>query len=310
MNIEILGFADPLSSWSHLLSAVAAAVGAYFLVKKGQGNGWRVFSLCVYSFTLIFLFSMSGVFHLLPRESVGRDVLQRLDHAAIWCLIAGTFTPIHAILFRGVWRWLILAFIWTVAITGLVLEVVFFTTFPEWLALSFFIGLGWVGCLSHYKFRKFYPQQSPRLIVFGGLSYTVGAVMDFNRWFTIWPQILGPHEIFHFFIILGAAFHWVFIEKWANHPVSDRFLCDVRILSNGLFTLSSPNDSLNLESNSLEELKTRATEIITRRFHHASHFEIIFRYFNEEHLVIHREPSLNDERKSTADVLNTKFTEA
>lgn len=233
---------------------------------------------------------MSGVFHLLPRESLGREVLQRLDHAAIWCLIAGTFTPIHAILFRGVWRWLILFFIWTVAITGLVLEVVFFKTFPEWLALTFFICLGWVGFLSHYKFRKFYPTQSPRLIVFGGLSYTIGAIIDFNRWFIIWPQYLGPHEIFHLFIIVGASLHWAFILKWSSHPVSDRFLCDIRILPKGFFILSSPNDNLELKSPSLEELKMKATEQITNRFHHAAHFEIIFRYFNEEHLTVHREP--------------------
>lgn len=288
MNTEIWGFADPFSSWTHLISAFFAAGGTYFLVKKGQGNSWRVLALCVYSFTLVFLFSMSGVFHLLPRETLGRDVLQRLDHAAIWCLIAGTFTPIHAILFRGAWRWLILLTIWSIAITGLILEVVFFKTFPEWLALSFFIGLGWVGVLSHYKFRRFYPTQTPRLIVFGGLSYTLGAVIDFNRWFIIWPNYMGPHEIFHLFIILGAAFHWAFIFKWANHPVSDRFLCDIRILPNNLFFLSSPNDSLQLKSESLDELKSRATEIITKRFHHAAHFEIIFRYFNEEHLLINR----------------------
>ena len=290
MNIEIWGFADPFSSWTHLISAVFAANGTYFLVRKGQGNSWRILALCVYSFTLVFLFSMSGVFHLLPRESIGRDVLQRLDHAAIWCLIAGTFTPIHAILFRGVWRWLVLLIIWTIAIIGLILEVVFFKTFPEWLALSFFIGLGWVGCFSYYKFRKFYPTQSPRLIVLGGLSYTIGAVIDFNRWFIIWPNYLGPHEIFHLFIMLGAGFHWAFICKWASHPVSDRFLCDIRILPNNLFYLSSPNDSLQLKSESMEELKKRATENITKRFHHAAHFEIIFRFFNEEHLLIDRKP--------------------
>jgi hypothetical protein len=124
--------------------------------------------------------------------------------------------------------------------------------------------------------------------VFGGLSYTIGAVIDFNRWFVVWPQYLGPHEIFHFFIILGAAIHWAFILKWANHPVSDRFLCDVRILSNGSYILSSPNDFLELKSNSLDDLKKQATDQINQRFHHAAHFEIIFRYFNEEHIFIHR----------------------
>lgn len=288
MNTELWGFADPISSWSHFFAAFAGLIGTYFLVKRGQGNGWRVFALCVYSFTVVFLFSMSAVFHLLPRETLGRHVLVRLDHAGIWCLIAGTFTPIHSILFRGAWRWLALLFIWVVAITGLVLEVVFFTSFPEWLALTFFLGLGWIGFLTRYRFLQCYPAQSSRLIMYGAIAYTFGAIVDFKRWFIIWPTYFGSHEFFHIMIILGAASHWAFIYKWANHPVSDRFICEIRILSNGWYILSSPNDLISLKSESLEDLKQKAKEAIYNRFHHAFHFEIIFRYFNEEHLIFDR----------------------
>lgn len=288
MNTEIWGFADPISSWSHFLGALAGFVGTYFLIKRAQGNAWRVFALCVYSFTVVFLFSMSAVFHLLPRETLGRHVLIRLDHAGIWCLIAGTFTPIHSILFRGAWRWLVLLFIWVVAVTGLVLEVVFFTSFPEWLALSFFLGLGWIGALTRYQFHKSYAGQSSKYIDIGAIAYTVGAIVDFKRWFIIWPTYFGHHEFFHIMILLGASSHWLFIYRWANHPISDRFICDVRILANGWYMLSSPNDSISIQSQSLESLKQKAKEEIEKRFHHRFHFEIIFRYFNEEHLVFDR----------------------
>lgn len=281
-NIPLLGFSDPISSWSHLLTAVLALLGGYLLIAKGRGNGWRVFSLSVYTFSLVFLFSMSGVFHLLPRESISRAVLQRLDHAGIWLLIAGTFTPLHTILFRGLWRWLILLFIWTVTITGLVLEVVFFTDFPEWLALSFFLGLGWIGILSDYKFRRTFPSHSPRLIILGGLSYSIGAVCDFVRWPIIWYQFLGPHEVFHFFVTLGAFAHWLFIYKWCSHPVSDQFICDVKIYSHDNYVLSAFNDKLHVTADSLTALKEKALGIIQKRYHQNSRYEVFFRYFHEE----------------------------
>ena len=98
----------------------------------------RLAALSLYSFALIFLFSMSGVYHLLAQAGDARAVLQRLDHAAIWVLIAGTFTPIHVILFRGPWRWLILTTVWVIGLLGLIFEAIFFTSFPQWLITSLF----------------------------------------------------------------------------------------------------------------------------------------------------------------------------
>lgn len=281
-NIPILGFSDPVSSWSHLLTAILALSGGYFLIQRGKGNPWRIFALSVYIFSLVFLFSMSGVFHLLPRDSLSRSVMQRLDYAGIWLLIAGTFTPLHSILFRGGWRWLVLLFVWTVTITGLVLQVVFFKDFPEWLALSFFLGLGWVGILSDYKFRRTFPRHSPKFIILGGLSYSIGAICDFMRWPILWYQYIGPHEVFHFFVTLGAFFHWVFIYKWSNHPISDKFICDVKIYPKDHFTLHALNDHLILTGHSLSELKEKALSAIRNRYHQKSNYEVLFRYFHEE----------------------------
>jgi len=105
-------------------------------------------SLSVFALSSVLLLSLSGVYHLLAPGTAGRQVLQRLDHAAIFVLIAGSFTPVHAILFRGAWRWAMLAGIWAAAITGLVLKTVFFATLPEWLGLLMYLGLGWMGVIS------------------------------------------------------------------------------------------------------------------------------------------------------------------
>ncbi len=125
-------------------------------------------SLGVFVFGAVFMFSMSGVYHLLDQGGTPRYVMQHLDHAAIWIMIAGTFTPIHVILFTGWRRWGVLAIVWTAAITGLVLKTVFFDEFPEWLGLIFYLALGWVGVFSGTMLAKQTGWQGVRLLGYGG----------------------------------------------------------------------------------------------------------------------------------------------
>jgi len=124
------------------------AVLAAFLLRRGWGNRTRVAFLGVYVFSVVFLLSMSGVYHLLPPGSAGRAVLHRLDHSAIFVLIAGTFTPVHGIVFQGRERWGPLALIWAAAIAGITLKMIWFTDVPYWLGLMCYLGLGWVGAIS------------------------------------------------------------------------------------------------------------------------------------------------------------------
>ena len=210
--MEILpwpGFTEPISSWTHLLAAGLSLFGGYVLFRRGRGSGWRLFSLGVFTFSLIFLFSMSGVYHLLDHGGSARYVLKHLDHSAIWVLIAGTFTPIHTILFRGVWRWGILVLVWALAITGLVLKVVFFSSIPEWLGLLFYLTLGWFGILTGFKIRSRFPNDGFFWLCLGGVFYSIGGVLEFLRWPVLLSGIIGPHEIFHIFVILGALCHWI-----------------------------------------------------------------------------------------------------
>src|SRR5262249_40158017 len=142
------GFYDPVSSMSHLLGAVAFALLTPALLRRGRGDPARVAFLGVYAFSCVFLLSMSGVYHMLPVGTGGRSVMERLDHGAIFVLIAGTFTPAHGILFCGAWRWGPLLLIWSAAISGITLKTVFFAGLPEALGLSFYLSLGWVGAFS------------------------------------------------------------------------------------------------------------------------------------------------------------------
>lgn len=279
---ELLGFSDPFSSWSHLLAAVAALVGTVFLCIRGRGNGSRIFSLIVYSYSLVFLFSMSGVYHLLTPGTVSRIVLQRLDYAGIWVLIAGTFTPVHMILFRGAWRWGILLTVWTIAITGLTLQIIFFESFPYWLTVGLFLGLGWMGILTAYKFRKTFSEHSLKPLAWGGIFYSIGAISDAINWPTLWPTYIGPHEIFHIFVILGAYAHWRFVYEWADHPVANTLTFHVTIYKDNRYRAHAYSEHIQLEANSLDELKALIKARVHKKYRGTITPEIHLRYFHEE----------------------------
>jgi channel protein (hemolysin III family) len=207
----IPGFREPFSSLTHLLAVPLFAALAIPLLRRGRGNRVRV----------VLLLSMSGVFHLLRHETAGREVLRRLDNGAVFVLIAGTFTPAHAILFQGPERWLPLLVIWAAAITGITLRAVF-GDLPEAVGLTFYLGLGWAGTISAAMIWQHYGLGLVRPLFWGGLAYTAGAVLEFFRWPNLVPDVVGPHEVFHLLVLLGLGFHWRFVWELAPGGLPSR----------------------------------------------------------------------------------------
>jgi len=205
------GFADPFSSIVHLVGALAFAVLAFFLIARGRGRAGDIVALAIFAFSVVFLLSMSGVYHLLAAGGSGRMVLQRLDHAGIFLLIAGSFTPVHGILFTGFWRWGVLALIWALAIAGITLKVIFFDSIPEWLGLSFYLGLGWCGLLSGFLLARRFGFSFIKPLFYSGLAYSLGGVADFLHGPALLPGVIGPHELFHVAVITGIGLHWRFV---------------------------------------------------------------------------------------------------
>ncbi|MFV2057093.1 MAG: hemolysin III family protein [Thiohalomonadales bacterium] len=283
--IQIPGFSEPFSSLTHLLAAGLAFIGLFYLYRKGRGNGVRLAALLIFSFSLIFLFSMSGVYHLLDPAFLPRRVLQRLDHAAIWVLIAGTFTPIHIILFRGAWRWAVLCVVWTIAITGLVLEVIYFNDIPTWLSLSLYLGLGWVGLLTSWRFYHEYRDPSNKFLWLGGVYYSVGAVIEAAQWPTLIPGIMGPHEIFHVFVVLGATSHWLFVYRWAHYPTNNKITFNVRVLPDNQYIANAVGERFRMEAQSIEVLKQTIGDSLSQVFHHKIQDNAIrLKFHREEYL--------------------------
>jgi channel protein (hemolysin III family) len=146
--LTVAGLSDPVSSVTHLAGALVFASLAIALVRRGRGSAPRLLSLSVFAFSCVLLLSLSGAYHLLAPDSAEKALFKQLDHAAIFLLIAASFTPAHMILFRGAWRWGMLAAVWGAALTGVTLKTVYFDSVPEWLGLTMYLGLGWFGAVS------------------------------------------------------------------------------------------------------------------------------------------------------------------
>jgi channel protein (hemolysin III family) len=232
--LSIPGFSDPVSSLTHLAAAVVFAILGFFLIARGRGDARRVISLAVFAVSCVLLLSLSGVYHLLTPETAARSVLLRLDHAAIFVLIAGSFTPVHAILLRERWQWHLLAWIWGAAIVGLILKTVYFDAVPLWLGLLMYLGLGWLGVISTVALARRYGVRFILPLVWGALAYTLGAVAEFVGWPVLVAGVVGPHEIFHLAVLAGISFHWAFIRGIASDERAAALDAQVAVLNLGV----------------------------------------------------------------------------
>ncbi|MHC4947223.1 MAG: PAQR family membrane homeostasis protein TrhA [Planctomycetota bacterium] len=218
--LGIPGFADPVNSLTHLLGAGVFLLLSWPLLRRGRGDVGRTVSLAIFAVACVLVLALSGVYHLLDPPGAGRAVLRRLDHAAIFVLIAGTFTPVHWIVFRGIWRWGVLAFIWAAAVTGIVLKTIFFDGVPAWLGVTLYVALGWTGIVGAIRLiRTFgWPLVTPLLL--GAVGYTLGAgclgLLSLLGDPMVIPGVVGRHELFHLCVLAGIAFHWQFVHRIAD----------------------------------------------------------------------------------------------
>jgi channel protein (hemolysin III family) len=214
-RLPFLGLHDPVASLSHLVSALVVAAASYFLWKKGRGDALRSASLLIFSGSLLFLFAMSGIYHGLPLGP-SRALFRRLDYAAIWFVIAGSATPVHVLLFKGHLRWGMNALFWGCALTCLVLVDVYFARLPYWAIVLGYTAVGSLGFISFTHLTARLGWKETTLLFLGGVAYAIGGVVDYLDVPVVIPGVVGPHELFHFFVMIGAALHWCFIYNWAD----------------------------------------------------------------------------------------------
>lgn len=216
----IPGFHEPFSALSHLLGAGVFAVLGARLIRRGYGDGGpgsgaRAAFLAVYVFCAVFLLAMSGVFHLLEDGTTARAVLGRLDFAGIFMLIAGTQTPLQGLFFEGPARWLPLALMWGAVVVGVVFFSIHYEDMPQGLGTTVFIVLGWIAGASGLVIWRRIGTRHIGLLVAGGVTYSVGAVLMGVGWPTLIPGVIEPHDLWHVAVLAAMWMHWRFFHRFA-----------------------------------------------------------------------------------------------
>jgi hemolysin III len=201
------GLREPVNGLSHLAAAVVALAGVIALLVTGRSTVGKEISLLIYGCTLVLLFSASATYHLVKGSPRLLGVLRKVDHAAIYLLIAGSYTPFCYNMFSGFWQWGLLAIVWSLALVGVILKV-FFIKAPRWLNATIYLVLGWLVILAVREMLAVLPLGALIWLLAGGLLYTLGAVIYATKIFDFIPGRFGFHEVWHIFVILGAVAHF------------------------------------------------------------------------------------------------------
>ena len=212
-HYHLPGFDEPVNSISHLLAAVVFAVLGVLLVRRGRGCSVRVSFLVVYAVACVLMMSMSAVLHMMRTGTTAEAVMDRIDHGAIFILIAGTFTAVHGVIFRGWFRWVPLICVWCIALASLTVKTVFFESLPQSVGLTMYLLLGWGVSLTAIPILRRHGVRYVTPLFYGGAAYSIGAILYANGWFTLIPGVVGSHEMWHIAVLIGAFSHWWFVWR-------------------------------------------------------------------------------------------------
>jgi channel protein (hemolysin III family) len=213
----IPGCREPVNCFSHLLAAVFYSVLSVYLIRKGRGSWLRTASLSIMAFSTVFLLSMSAAYHLVSPGDT-REILRQLDIAGVFLLIAGTMTPIHAILDCGSNRGVSLLLIWSVAVAGITLRTVFSDSLPSGGGIAIFLLFGWSGLFTFIRLWRRYGYCFVEPVFWGGIAYSAGAVVLAQDWLVLLPGVVSAHEVWHVAVLIGLGLHWRFVFQFAEGP--------------------------------------------------------------------------------------------
>lgn len=220
---------DPISSASHLLTAVWAVFATLVLLRLTPPERRRQFAVAVFGLSMVLLYLASGTFHGLyystPEE---RRFFQKLDQSAIFLLIAGTNTPCLMILVGGRVGRVFLQLLWGLAFAGIFCLWVL-PKAPHWVVVSIYLGVGWIGVLPVVRYYKVVGPRAMNWVWAGAGLYCLGAIFELTEWPTLleWPVRIGFHEVLHFCDSAGTLAFFGFISRYvvtyrAGHTASAR----------------------------------------------------------------------------------------
>lgn len=194
---------EKFNTLTHLAGALLALAGGTVLIVLGalSGDAWKIVSFSIYAATLLLLYTFSTLYHN-AAHGRGKAFLQKLDHNAIYLLIAGSYTPFSLVSLRGPWGWSLFGVVWGLALLG-ILQETWLAKKTRKLSLLIYVLMGWVAVIAIAPLVKVLSWSGFAWVAAGGLTYTVGIIFylhdeKFKHW----------HGIWHLFVMAGSALHF------------------------------------------------------------------------------------------------------
>ncbi len=205
-NIQFYSPAEEkLNIWSHAFGIFLSIIALVLLIIKAvqQDNIWMMISFPIFGVSLILLYLASTLYHA-SKEPQKRFKLKVFDHAAIYVLIAGSYTPFTLVSLNGETGWLIFSMVWVMAFTGIILKL-FFTGKFKIVSTAMYVLMGWLIVFYFQDLTAHLHEKGVFYLILGGVLYTIGAILYSIK------KIKFNHAIFHFFVLAGSFCHFLSI---------------------------------------------------------------------------------------------------
>jgi len=196
---------EKLNIWSHAFGIFLSIIALVLLIIKAvqQDNIWMMISFPIFGVSLILLYLASTLYHA-SKEPQKRFKLKVFDHAAIYVLIAGSYTPFTLVSLNGETGWLIFSMVWVMAFTGIILKL-FFTGKFKIVSTAMYVLMGWLIVFYFQDLTAHLHEKGVFYLILGGILYTIGAILYSIK------KIKFNHAIFHFFVLAGSFCHFLSI---------------------------------------------------------------------------------------------------
>ena len=197
--------------WMHAAAFVVSIPASILLILLADGASERT-SAAIYGATLTAMFGLSAAYHRLARTEVARRRMQKLDHVGIYLLIAGTYVPFAIVVLPRAWGLSLLAVVVSAAVFGAIMKVAAFDKI-SWLSYALYPIMGWAAVATAPVLVDSLTTFQLTFMVLGGLLYSIGIPVLFLQRPNPWPQTFGYHEIWHVFVTVAAAMHFVAVAS-------------------------------------------------------------------------------------------------
>lgn len=198
-----------MRGYIHLTAALIAPFALALLLVVADSPRDFV-SAAVFGVSLILLYTVSAFYHLGLLRSRYVRMLRRIDHAMIFLLIGGTYTPFALKMLDAGWDTAILSVVWGLAGAGILLKLSV-PQAPRWFGVGIYLALGWIGLIPSVQISKALPMEAIILLVAGGLLYSAGGLMYLFRWPDLFPRVFGFHEVFHSLVVIASGIFYIVV---------------------------------------------------------------------------------------------------